>query len=120
MAIRYLPLPPKELREYVQPIPDSSFIFWLFHYRCIICKQPASEVNEIIPRSRSKYSISDWRNRVTLCKTCHNEYHKNGVNRDTIKEMQKKRNEFLLTFDRKEYADNTDFFSGIDVKPSSV
>jgi len=111
MAIRYISLPPKEIHEYVQPIPDSSFIFWLFHYRCIVCKKDATEVNEIVPRSRSKNSINDWRNRVPLCRTCHNEYHKKGVNSGTIKEMQKTRNEFLLTFGRKEYADGTDFYA---------
>jgi len=111
MAIRYISLPPKEIHEYVQPNASDHFIFWLFRYRCIVCKQPATEINEIIPRSRSKYSITDWRNRVTLCQKCHHEdYHNKGVNDDRIKVMQKLRSEFLLNFGRTEYADNSDFY----------
>jgi 5-methylcytosine-specific restriction endonuclease McrA len=90
-------------REFVEPNSSDSFIHWLFRYRCIDCKQPGTEVNEIIPRSRSKKAILDWRNRVLLCRTCHELYHKDGVTDAKIKRMQEIRLEFLKSFDRLEY-----------------
>jgi 5-methylcytosine-specific restriction endonuclease McrA len=69
-----------------------------------MCNQPATEINEIIPRSRSKKSILNWENRVTVCQCCHNEYHKNGVNAKTIEALQQKRKDFLMANGREEYA----------------
>lgn len=90
-------------REFVEPDASDSFIHWLFRYRCIQCKQQGTEVNEIVPRSRSKKSILDWHNRVLLCHTCHELYHKDGVTDKKIKDMEVKRLEFLHSFERKEY-----------------
>ena len=89
--------------QYVEPTPDPSFIYWLFHYKCVMCKKPASEINEIVPRSRSKNSILDWRNRVPLCTDCHRVFHQTGVTQKKIDEMQTKRREFLMAMDRGEY-----------------
>lgn len=89
--------------QFIHPIPEPSFIYWLFRYKCVMCKKPASEINEIIPRSRSKKSILDWRNRVPLCQDCHRTFHLHGVTQAKIDEMQTKRKEFLLSMDRKEY-----------------
>lgn len=91
-------------REFVEPDTTTAFIHWLFRYRCIICKKPGSEINEIIPRSRSKKSIGDWRNRVLLCGDHHREFHKDGVTNAKIEKMQEVRLEFLKSFDRAEYA----------------
>lgn len=104
MPVRYAPAIPLPPKEFVEPIPDRSFIFWLFRNRCIMCNHPATDVNEIVPRSRSKKSILNWENRVTLCQVCHNEYHKNGVNATTIENMQHKRYDFLMANGREEYA----------------
>lgn len=104
MPVRYAPAIPLPPKEFIEPIPDRSFIFWLFRNRCIMCNHPATDVNEIVPRSRSKKSILNWENRVTLCQNCHNEYHKNGVNAKTIEHMQQKRYDFLMANGREEYA----------------
>lgn len=90
-------------KEYVEPVPDDYFIWWLFKYRCIECKKPATEINEIIPRSRSKKSIRTWQNRVTLCRECHGKFHQNGVTEEKIEKMRNTRKEFLKSIDREEY-----------------
>lgn len=103
MAIRYShPLPVPE-KEFVEPVSDDYFIWWLFRSRCVMCHKPASEINEIKPRSRSKKNLYDWKNRVTLCHECHMEYHKKGVTAEKIAEMQAKREQFLMDFGREEY-----------------
>jgi 5-methylcytosine-specific restriction endonuclease McrA len=91
------------VREFVEPNASDSFIHWLFRYRCIECKQSGSEVNEIIPRSRSKKSILNWKNRVLLCRSCHELYHKDGVTKQKVERMQNLRLEFLQSFGRTEY-----------------
>lgn len=90
-------------REFVEPSESTTFIFWLFKGRCIICNQQASEINHIIPRSRDESKIHDWKNLVTLCQSDHRSYHDGGVTDDKIKEMQSKRESFLYMIGRKEY-----------------
>lgn len=93
-------------REFVEPNASDAFISWLFRYRCIVCKRPATEINEIIPRSRSKKSILDWKNRVTLCNDHHtgdNGFHHDGVTEEKIEAMQRLRVDFLKAFGREEY-----------------
>lgn len=94
---------PKIVQEFVEPNPSDHFIHWLFRYRCMECKRPGQEINEIIPRSRSKKSILDWRNRVVLCRECHEKFHHNGVTPDKIKEMQEHRKEYLILVGREQY-----------------
>ncbi len=65
--------------------------------------KPATEINEIIPRSRSKQSIRDWKNRVTVCHSCHREYHDKGVNAKAIEKMQEQRLDALRKLGRSEY-----------------
>lgn len=112
MAIRYLPLPPAELKPYIEPIPDPSFIYWLFRYRCANCwvKTQGLSIHEIVPRSRSKKSVMIWQNRVPMCQECHDDYHRTGVTDEKIKRLKKRRLDFLLNFDRKEYAEGTEFY----------
>ena len=95
---------PQMEREFVEPVADDYFIWWLFKRKCIMCKHPATEINEIIPRGRSKKSILDWRNRVTLCRDCHTHYHHSGVTKHKIEEMRLTRQEFLASIDRSVYA----------------
>lgn len=90
-------------REFVEPDASDSFIHWLFRYRCIECKQRGTEVNEIVPRSRSKNSILDWKNRVLLCHSCHEKYHNNGVTAEKVQIMKEHRITFLKSFGREEY-----------------
>jgi uncharacterized protein YlaI len=104
MAIRYLSPIPASPKEFVEPTPDPYFIFWLFRHRCVVCRHVGSEINEVIPRSRSKKSIQNWENRVLMCRECHREYHKHGVNSVTIEALQTKRHEFLMANGREEYA----------------
>jgi phage baseplate assembly protein W len=68
-----------------------------------MCQQPASEINEIVMRSRSKKAVMDWKNRVTLCREDHRKYHDGGVTDAKIVEMRLKRSEFLVMIGRDEY-----------------
>lgn len=89
--------------EFVEPTESDSFIWFLFRFRCMECKQPGSEINEIVPRARSKNSIHDWKNRVVLCRTCHAKFHMNGVTDEKINKMRINRVEFLSSIGRAEY-----------------
>ena len=90
-------------KEFIEPTPEDYFIYWLFGYRCLECKRPASEINEILPRGRSKKNILDYRNRVTLCSECHRNFHHNGVTPDKISAMQETRKQFLVSTNREVY-----------------
>jgi 5-methylcytosine-specific restriction endonuclease McrA len=105
MQTKYQPLVTPNNTGFVEPIPDDYFIWWLFRNRCIICMQPATEINEIIPRSRSKNSLLDWSNRVTVCQSCHRAYHDKGTNDKNIKRMQEQRLTALHKLGRSEYID---------------
>ena len=100
MATQFNPPIP---HEFVEPSSSDSFIWWLFKRMCIMCHHPATEINEIIPRSRSKESILIWSNRVTLCQLCHREFHADGVTDTKIKDMVRKRRQFLIDIGRAEY-----------------
>lgn len=91
------------VKEFVQPDASPSFIYWLFKYRCVECKRPATEINEIIPRSRWINAADEWRNRVPLCRVCHEKYHHDGVTDLKIQALKLKRNEFLIAMGREDY-----------------
>ena len=101
-------IPPKNFDDYksefIKPVPNDYFIWWLFRHKCVQCRKPATEINEIIPRGRSKKSILDWKNRVTLCHECHVEFHHNGVTNAKIEKMQEDRLKFLNSSGREQYA----------------
>lgn len=107
MPVRYLSPIPSEPKEFVEPIPDDYFIWWLFRNQCVgysdRCTHRGEEINEVIPRSRSKKSILNWENRVLMCRECHNEYHRHGVNSKTQEDLQNKRVEALKRLGREEY-----------------
>jgi len=86
-------------------VPDSSdkFIYWLFMGRCICCWRRATEINEIILRSRSKDALKDWKNRVPMCREHHEEYHHDGVSADKVQYLIERRREFLTRTNRVEY-----------------
>ena len=101
-------IPPAHIQpivhEFVEPRPDNYFIFWLFNYRCMECRQSQNlEINEIVLRSRSKSAIMDWRNRVVLCMKDHEEFHHNGVTKEKVLQMQEKRKEYLKSIGRGQY-----------------
>jgi hypothetical protein len=81
----------------------EMFIVWLFNGRCVVCKKSGSEINEIVPRSRSRQSIKDWRNRVLMCHECHVEYHKNGVSIDRMLDLRDIRKKFLISVGKVDY-----------------
>src|SRR6266511_4923355 len=92
-------IPPENFQkirqEFIEPNPSDYFIHWLFRFRCMECKKSGQEINEIVPRSRSKNSIMDWRNRVVLCRMCHSAFHLMGVTETKIDIMTAKRAEYL-------------------------
>ena len=104
MPIRYLPPLPVTPKEFVEPNATDHFIYWLFRFRCVSCRKTATEINEIVPRSRSKKSISTWDNRVPMCKECHGEYHRKGVNDKAVTDLKQMRHDFLMSMGREEYA----------------
>jgi|GEM_PF-1566649 len=93
-------------KEFIEPNPSDHFIYWLFRYRCIVCKKPATEINEIRPRGRSKKNLLDWKNRVTQCQECHTGdggFHHNGITNDKIKDMIQLRSDYLISIGREQY-----------------
>lgn len=105
MPTRYFPpldAVPVE-RDFVEPSASDAFIWWLFKRRCVVCRKEATEINEIEPRSRSKKNILDWKNRVTICRECHNDFHRHGVNAVAVEKMKKQRRDFLMEMGREEY-----------------
>ena len=100
-----MPLIPSTPKSFVEPNATDGFIWWLFRHQCVNCYKPGTEINELIPRSRSKKSILTWENRVVMCRECHGEYHRKGVSKQAIEELQQKRYNFLVQMGRKEYAD---------------
>jgi 5-methylcytosine-specific restriction endonuclease McrA len=81
----------------------EAFIHWLFNGRCLVCKKSGAEINEIVPRSRSKASIKDWKNRVLMCNDCHTQYHHDGVSIEKLKLLQVTRREFLKSCGKEKY-----------------
>jgi 5-methylcytosine-specific restriction endonuclease McrA len=100
-------IPPAKIEpivhEFVEPNPSDHFIHWLFRYRCMECHLPGQEINEIIPRSRSKHAIMNWRNRVVLCRDDHEKFHHDGVTKEKIETMQEHRKEYLISIGREKY-----------------
>jgi 5-methylcytosine-specific restriction endonuclease McrA len=91
-------------KEFVEPNPFDYFIFWLFRYRCMECKSGTQlEINEIRPRGRSKKNVLDWKNRVVLCRVCHDKFHSGGVTTGKVESMQKCREEYLMLIKREQY-----------------
>lgn len=90
-------------KEFVEPNPSDNFIWWLYRYRCAECKQPGQEINEIIPRGRSKNSILDWTNRILLCRHCHDKFHNGGVTESKIDSMKEVRRNYLSMIGRTDY-----------------
>lgn len=107
MPVRYSPIIPAESKEFVEPVADDYFIWWLFRNQCVKysdrCTHLGQEINEIVPRSRSKNSILNWENRVLMCRECHNEYHRHGVNSKSQENLFFKREEALKRLGREEY-----------------
>ena len=90
-------------KEFVEPNSSDHFIYFLFSYRCINCKRPATEINEIKPRGRSKKNILDWKNRVPMCRECHTNFHKDGVTDAKIIATKMLREQFLISARREKY-----------------
>ena len=66
---------------------DDKRVMKLFRGRCVVnVAHRATEINEIIPRSRSKSAVTMRANRVPMCRSCHNIYHWGGV---TAEKMEK-------------------------------
>lgn len=95
--------PDEFMRNYRELWGERASIMWLFHDRCVMCKEKADEINEIIPRSRTKDARKDWHNQVSLCNPCHTKFHKNGVTLQKQRVMLQKRKEFLISVGREKY-----------------
>lgn len=60
---------------------EQSAVEILKHYQftCAVCLHPATEVHEIVPRSKKPENLWDFNNRVPLCKKCHHRIHEEGT-----------------------------------------
>lgn len=60
--------------------------------RCVLCHKPAHDVHEIVPRSAFGYDKSELlfsvKNRVCLCRDCHNLAHSYDQRRELILTMR--------------------------------
>ncbi len=86
----------------IEPQTDLA-LFRLFGYRCVMCNKMATELNHIVPRSRDKSKINDWRNKVPMCHWCHSEYHDGGVTPEKIQSLQQRRAEVLCAMHKSQY-----------------
>lgn len=78
---------------------DDIRIMKLFRCRCVMnLSHKAFEVNEIVPRSRTKKAITMPKNRVAICRSCHDRYHEGGVTEEKMDEMYRKAVDVLLGF----------------------
>lgn len=78
---------------------DDERIMKLFRGRCIMnLTHPASEINEIIPRSRTNQATTMKNNRVPLCRSCHRIYHWGGLTEVKMQIMYDKAVECLTMF----------------------
>lgn len=91
------------MQNYRELYTSRDAIMWLFHNRCMVCGERAEEVNEIIPRARTKEAINDYHNQVALCHKHHEEYHHNGVTDEKMADMKRMREEFLIACGREDY-----------------
>jgi hypothetical protein len=67
-------------KKSIEEKSDDARIMKLFRGRCVVnVAHRATEINEIIPRSRSKNAITMRGNRVPMCRSCHGIYHWGGV-----------------------------------------
>ncbi len=86
-----------------EPQNDMA-IYRLFGYRCVWCnKRIATELNHIVPRSRDRSLINDWKNKAPMCHWCHEEYHRGGVTQEKIQSLQQKRAEVLVSMHKSQY-----------------
>lgn len=54
-------------------------IFALYGGRCILCKQEAVTLHEIIPKSKRPKTWNTPENRVPVCNNCHTKIHNTGT-----------------------------------------
>ena len=78
---------------------DNIRIMKLFRSRCVGCMGNATQVHELIPRSRSKRATTMKNNRIPLCASCHNRAHFNGYTQDKADFLRNKAIERLIWFD---------------------
>lgn len=77
---------------------DDVRINTLFKYRCVGCMSPATEVHELIPRSRTKHATTMKQNRVPICRSCHHRAHFEGYNYSKESFLRNKAIERLIMF----------------------
>ena len=81
---------------------DDQRIMKLFRGRCIVCMSAATEIHEIIPRSKTKHATKLPNNRVPLCngnhKNSHRDVHDKGYTLDKADFLRVKAIERLIIF----------------------
>lgn len=68
---------------------SDLLIMKMFRGRCVVNpSHRATEVNEIIPRSATKHSVTMKQNRVPMCRGCHAQYHDGGITEEKQEELR--------------------------------
>lgn len=99
-----LPPQPDSVIEALRTEQDyRASIIWLFRGRCVVCGESGMEVNEILPRARSRGATQDWRNQVLMCHQHHTEYHQNGVTDKKVCRLTRQRAVFLRQIGRESF-----------------
>lgn len=98
-----LPHPDNVMEALRKEFDPRASIVWLFRGRCVICGEEGTEVNEIVPRARTRGAIQDWRNQVLMCHDHHTEYHQNGVTQAKISRLTMQRVRFLIQIGRENF-----------------
>lgn len=74
---------------------DKDFILWLFEGKCVNCgSSRETTIHEIVPLSHGKIAMN-WRNRIPLCRTCHDWAHSIGTN-NSINHLREKRRKYIV------------------------
>jgi 5-methylcytosine-specific restriction endonuclease McrA len=78
---------------------NRNKVWGMFHSRCIRCDHPATEIHEIIPRSKRPNDWWEIENMVCLCMKCHQWGHNRGTkfSAPILTVLRKERLEYYAT-----------------------
>lgn len=63
----------------IAPIPKAREVLEHYQFICAVCFSPATQVHEIMPKSKRPADWWAWENRVPLCANCHDRVHQEGT-----------------------------------------
>lgn len=79
--------------------PTREDVLKIFDYRCPRCRQYATVVHELEPRSRGQKSMR-MDNRCAICHICHEQYHALGATDVNILEWKEDIRKYMVSLGR--------------------